>query len=50
MKIVTDRLGTTVNTAAALINDLIAYGILAEMTGRQRNRLFVFREYLDLFR
>ncbi|AEG50777.1 filamentation induced by cAMP protein Fic [Sphingobium chlorophenolicum L-1] len=50
VKTVTDRLGTTVNTAAALINDLIAYGILAEMTGRQRNRLFVFREYLDLFR
>lgn len=50
VKTVTDRLTTTVNTAAALINDLIAHGILAEITGRQRNRLFVFREYLDLFR
>lgn len=44
------RLGTTLNTAASLINDLVTHGILSEMTGRQRNRLFVFREYLDLFR
>lgn len=43
-------LGVTLNTASSLINDLIAHGVLVEMTGQQRNRLFSFREYLDLFR
>ena len=44
------RLDVSVNTAAALINDLVAHGVLFESTGQQRNRLFVFRQYLDLFR
>ncbi|WP_066662698.1 helix-turn-helix domain-containing protein [Sphingomonas sp. CCH9-E2] len=43
-------IGVTTNTAAALITDLTAQGILTEVTGRRRNRLFAFREYLDLFR
>lgn len=41
---------STVNTASALINDLVAYNVLVEVTGRQRNRLFVFQDYIDLFR
>jgi Fic family protein len=43
-------LDVTPNTASALINDLVTHGVLVEMTGQQRNRLFSFREYLDLFR
>lgn len=44
------ELKTSVNTATALIIDFMEYGLLAEITGQRRNRLFVFREYLDLFR
>ena len=50
VEVVRGWLGVTTNTAATLINDLVTHGILHEMTGRRRNRLFVFREYLDLFR
>ena len=44
------RLNVTANTASALIQDLVASGVLLEVTGQQRNRLFSFRQYLDLFR
>lgn len=32
-----------------LISDLVDLGILEEMTGWQRNRLFIFRSYMDTF-
>ena len=38
------------NTAAALIDDMVTFGVLTEVTGQRRNRLFVFRDYLDIFR
>jgi Fic family protein len=50
VEVVRGWLGVTTNTAATLVTDLVGHGILHEMTGRRRNRLFVFREYLDLFR
>lgn len=50
VKTVSQYLNTTPNTATALINDLMKYNILTEITGQQRNRLFVFHEYLALFR
>jgi Fic family protein len=37
------------NTTASLINDLLGFGVLHEMTGQRRNRLFVFKDYLNLF-
>lgn len=37
-------------TANAIINDFIRLGILKEVTGLKRNRLFVFEEYLNLFK
>lgn len=40
---------STTNTASALVNDLVAHGVLQEMTGQRRNRLFVFRDYFALF-
>ena len=43
-------LKTTPNTANALIADFIKYGVLKEITGQQRNRLFLFADYLALFR
>lgn len=42
-------LGTSVNTAAALIEDFIEHKILEEITGQRRNRLFRFTPYLKLF-
>lgn len=50
VKWVTKMLGTTTNTAASLITDLVSYGVLVEVTGQKRNRLFIFKDYLDLFR
>jgi len=37
------------NTASALIKDLVKLDLLEEMTGKQRNRLFVFKDYLMIF-
>ncbi len=42
--------GASTNTAAALIDDMVTFGVLVEVTGQRRNRLFVFQEYLDIFR
>jgi len=41
---------STANTASALIADLVDYGILVEITGQRRNRLFMFQDYFDTFR
>jgi Fic family protein len=49
VKTVTELLETTQKTAGWLVDDLVSYGVLAEITGQRRNRLFVFREYLGLF-
>jgi Fic family protein len=44
------ELNTTTNTATAIIMDFVTNGILVEITGQRRNRLFIFREYIDLFK
>ena len=49
IKQVRDLLDTQTNTAAKFINDFCEAGILAELTGRKRNRLFVFHRYVALF-
>jgi Fic family protein len=50
IKSITVALDTTPNTAGTLITDLVKYGVLTEITGQQRNRLFLFKDYLALFR
>ena len=50
VKAVVVMLDTTPNTAAALIRDLVDSEVLVEMTGQRRNRLFLFKEYMALFR
>lgn len=40
---------STYKTANDLITEFVNTGILKEMTGQQRNRMFIFDEYLNLF-
>jgi len=41
--------GGSKNTAISLVNDFCEHGVLREITGQRRNRLFAFAEYLTLF-
>lgn len=47
---VTRLLDVGTNTATYLVNDLVKYGVLEEMTGKRRNRVFWFKAYLMIFR
>lgn len=42
-------LDVSANTSNALIADLVAQNVLSEITGQRRNRLYLFREYVELF-
>jgi Fic family protein len=42
------KLGLTEPTIRASLSHMQKLGIVKEMTGRQRNRLFVYRRYLDI--
>lgn len=50
VKWVAQTTGAATNTAATLIADLVSFGVLTEITGQRRNRLFVFQDYIELFR
>ncbi len=43
-------LDTTHQSASALVKELMRLDILAEITGQSRHRIYVFDEYLSLFR
>ncbi len=45
-----DELGISKQTANTMINELVRLKILYEVTGQKRNRLFVFQDYINLFR
>ena len=47
---VAEHLNIKINTASALINDFVKRGVLIELTGRQRNRIFLFEEYIMIFK
>jgi Fic family protein len=47
---VADALEINIATALRLIEDFIRLGILKEVTGFKRNRLFAFDQYIHLFR
>lgn len=47
---VSKGLGITQNSANKLIGQFIKIGILIEITGFKRNRIFIFEEYISLFR
>jgi len=48
-KQVSELLGISPSTANRLIKDFIKLGILIELTGYQRNRKFMFKEYFEIF-
>lgn len=50
IKVVTELLGLQANTAAILVNDFVKYGVLHELTGKQRNRVFCFEDYIMIFK
>lgn len=50
VKIATELIDGKTNAAAALIADLVEHKVLVEITGQRRNRLFVFQDYIALFR
>jgi hypothetical protein len=43
------ELAVTTPTANTLIRDLMKLGILVEITGQQRGRVYAFSRYLRLF-
>lgn len=45
---VAEKVGTSFPTASAAVEHLSRLGILREISGRRRNRLFVYGEYLDI--
>jgi len=47
---VADELGVNISTAYRMTEQFMKSGILEESTGFKRNRVFVFRSYIDLFR
>jgi len=49
-KNVAEHLDVTPKTARSLLQDLEDLGILEETTGKQRNRRYVFAEYVGLFK
>jgi Fic family protein len=49
VKLVQAMLHVTQPTASALVGALAEFGLLREITGHRRNRLFAYGEYLDLF-
>lgn len=50
IKQVRDLLGVQTNTASSLIADFVKHGLLMELTGHKRNRLFIFADYVQLFK
>ncbi|MCF6256044.1 MAG: hypothetical protein L3J98_02720 [Gammaproteobacteria bacterium] len=49
IKTIASLLGLQTNTAAALVNDFVKHGVLFELTGKQRNRVFWFKDYIMIF-
>lgn len=46
---VAEELGISKPTITSLLKDFVGLGILREITGQQRNRLYIYGDYLALF-
>jgi len=49
IKTIARLLGLQTNTATALVNDFVKHGVLFELTKKQRNRVFWFKDYIMIF-
>ncbi|MCW8987755.1 MAG: Fic family protein [Gammaproteobacteria bacterium] len=49
IKDVASLLGLQTNTAAALVNDFVKHNVLDELTGKRRNRIYYFKDYIAIF-
>ncbi|OGU64274.1 MAG: cell filamentation protein Fic [Stygiobacter sp. GWC2_38_9] len=47
---VVDELKISKQTANTIINDFVRLGILKEVTGLKKNRMYLFEEYVELFK
>jgi DNA-binding MarR family transcriptional regulator len=47
---IAEALAINISTAHRLVQDFEKLGILKEQTGYKRNRVFVFEDYLNLFK
>jgi DNA-binding IclR family transcriptional regulator len=48
-KRVAELLNIKRNTANALVNDFVKLGVLTELTGKKRYRIFLFKGYFEIF-
>jgi len=49
IKMVAELLDIKTNTASMLVTDLVKHGVLQDLTGKRRNRIFWFKEYITIF-
>lgn len=49
VKVIQEWIGTAYPAANSLAKQLVATGILRELTGQTRNRVFAYQSYIDLF-
>ena len=49
IKDVAMELGLKTNTASTLVSDFVKYGVIREITGYRRNRVFIFYDYVKIF-
>jgi Fic family protein len=49
VRLVRDEVGVSLPTAGKLVNDFVGLGIIEEVTGYRRNRVFRYTPYLRLF-
>jgi len=47
---VANLLGLSPKSSIALINDFVEGGLLKELTGFKRNRVYIFDKYVSLFK
>lgn len=49
IRMVEKHLGCVYRTAGKVIDNLVSLGILREITGQQRNRIYAYKPYIDVF-
>jgi Fic family protein len=42
------ELGMTAPTARSALNHMVEFGVIEEMSGKKRDKVYVYRKYLDI--